>query len=279
MKSIKAEEVSEIVAQLCIEANTILRKDVFSALQKAFLTEENKLCKKIFGLTIENARIAQKDKLAICQDTGLPVVFVELGQQVKIEGDLTKAVNSGVELGYRKGSLRNSIIMDPILRTGNSKFSPVVIHVEINNSDHLKITVLPKGFGCENKSKIKMFNPTAKLEEIMDFIVETVGEAGPDACPPYIIGVGIGGTNDKAAFLAKKALLRPVNRQNRLKHIKILEKKLLHSINKLNIGVMGFGGRVTALAVNVEIHPTHIAGLPVAVNISCHALRSASKIL
>jgi fumarate hydratase subunit alpha len=204
----------------------------------------------------------------------MPVVFLEVGQEVKIVGDLKAAVHKGVELGYKKGYLRNSIVSDPLLR-GSSQYSPVVIHTDIAKGNKLKITVLPKGFGCENKTQLKMFNPTAKISEIKKFIIEAVKNAGPDACPPYVVGVGIGGTADYAAFLAKKALLRRLNAIRYTLYAK-LESDLLKEINKLNTGPMGLGGKTTALAVNMETYPTHIAGLPVAVNISCHALRSAS---
>ena len=271
MKIIRANKITRVIAELCIQANQILRKDVFLALKVAYKKETNKRAKDILEAIIKNADIAKKEGLAICQDTGLPCVFVELGQDVKINGDLKSAINKGVELGYKKGSLRNSIVKDPLQR-GPSKFSPAVIHTEIVKGNKVKITVLPKGFGCENKSQLKMFNPTAKITEIKKFVVAAVKSAGPDACPPYIVGVGIGGTADYALFLAKKALLRKIT-----SYEKKLEQELLSEINRLNIGPMGLGGKTTALAVNIETHPTHIAGLPVAVNISCHALRSASK--
>jgi fumarate hydratase subunit alpha len=220
-----------------------------------------------------NAYIARKEKIAICQDTGLPTVFLEIGQDVNIKEDLENAINKGIEQGYKKGYLRNSVITNPLLR-GKPGYSPAVIHTEITMGNKLKITVLPKGFGCENKAQLKMFNPTAKVNDIEEFIVEVVKTAGPDACPPYIVGVGIGGTADYAMFMAKKALLKPLNRK-----FTKLENSLLKKINQLDIGPMGLGGKVTCLGVNIETYPTHIAGLPVAVNISCHALRSASKTL
>ncbi|MDP3731937.1 MAG: fumarate hydratase, partial [Candidatus Omnitrophota bacterium] len=217
----------------------------------------------------------------ICQDTGLPTVFLEIGQDVKIKGDLTRAINKGVEEGYRRGYLRSSIINNPLSR-GKPGYSPAVIHTEIVGGNRLKITVLPKGFGCENKAQLKMFNPTAKISEIDKFIVDAVKSAGPDACPPYVIGVGIGGTADYACFLAKKALLRRVDSRWSIvnsQKIRKLEQELFKEINKLNIGPMGLGGEATCLGVNIETYPAHIAGLPVAVNISCHALRSATKVI
>lgn len=273
MKVISVNKIKDLVAKLCIQANTVLRPDVLGALKKACQKEKNKKTKNALAAIIDNAAIAKKEKLAICQDTGLPCVFVELGQDVKVSGDLMDAVNNGVELGYKRGYFRNSIIKDPI-RRGKSVFSPAVIHVDLVKGSKLKISVLPKGFGCENKSQLKMFNPTAGLEDIKKFIVEVVKNAGPDACPPYVVGVGIGGTAEYVGVLAKKALLRKVT-SHKSQVTRKLEEDLLKEINKLNIGAMGLGG-LTCLGVNIETAHTHIAGLPVAVNISCHALRSAS---
>lgn len=275
MKIIAAKKVYHTVKELCLKANLFLRPDVLSALRRAYLKENNRRAKRLLEAIIKNSFAAKKEKIAICQDTGMPVVFIEIGQDVKVSGDLNKAVNGGIEAGYKSGYLRSSIIPDPILR-GRPGFSPAVIHTEIVKGRRLKITVLPKGFGCENKSALKMFLPTAGIEEIRDFIVDTVKKSGPDACPPYVVGVGIGGTADYAALLAKKALLRQLN-SIRYPLYANLEQDLLKKINILNIGPMGLGGKTTALAVNIETYPTHIAGLPVAVNISCHALRSATK--
>ena len=280
MKVIAANKIRDVISQLCIQANLVLRIDVFQALRNAYLKETDKRARDILGAVIKNALIAQKEKLAICQDTGLPCVFVEIGQNVLVAGDLKEAINKGVELGYKRGFLRNSIIRDPLLR-GKSGYQPVIIHIDMAKGNRLKLTVLPKGFGCENKTQVKMFNPTAKINEIKKFILDVVENAGPDACPPFIVGIGIGGTADYACFLAKKALLRKVKSQKSkvASRISKLEKDILKEINKLNIGPMGLGGKTTALAVNIETYPTHIAGLPVAVNISCHALRSASAAL
>ncbi len=284
MRAISADRITEAISELCIRANLILRSDILKLLHTAYLKENNSRARKILRAIIENAKVAQKEKLAICQDTGLPCVFVEIGDGLKINGDLSRAINKGIELGYRKGYLRNSIIIDPLLRA-NPGYSPAVIHFDFVKGDKLKFTVLPKGFGCENKTQLKMFRPTAEIDEIKKFIIGAVKSAGPDACPPYIVGVGIGGTADYACFLAKKALLkRDSPRPSTLLRtsrglFRKLAKELLSEINKLNIGPMGLGGKTTALAVNIETFPTHIAGLPVAVNICCHALRSATRVL
>jgi fumarate hydratase subunit alpha len=276
MRTINAKIIQEKVAELCIKANTSLRCDCYEALELALSQEISPRAKRLIKQIIENADIAYFEKIAICQDTGMPIIFLEIGQDIHIKGNLKDAINKGVAEGYIKGNLRNSIIKDPLKRS-TSGFGPAVIHQELVRGSKVKITVLPKGFGCENKSRLKMFNPTASLKEIKEFIIESVKLAGPDACPPYVVGIGIGGTADYASLLAKKALLKKVNGSQSMVHG--LENELLNSINKLNIGPMGLGGKTTALAVNIQTYPTHIAGLPVAVNISCHALRSATAIL
>lgn len=278
MRIIDAKLIENTVRDLSVKANTILRKDVLAVLKKAYLSEVKKRPKELLKELLENAKIANERQLAICQDTGMPIVFVELGQDVYIKGDFNRAVNKGIVLGYKKGYLRASIVSDPVNRD-KPGYSPAVIHVDIVKGGRLKLTVFPKGFGCENKSQVKMFKPTAGLCEIKNFILETVKSSGPDACPPYVVGVGIGGTADYACLLAKKALLRNISIHNTQYTIQRLERVLLKEINRLNIGPMGLGGKSTALAVNVQIYPTHIAGLPVCVNISCHALRSATKTL
>jgi fumarate hydratase subunit alpha len=275
MKTVSAQKITAIVRDLCLKANLELRSDVLAALKAAYRREKNKRAKDILQAIIRNAQIARREKLAICQDTGLPCVFIEIGSKVKVNGDLKSAVNKGVELGYRKGSLRNSVVRDPLLR-GKSGYQPAVIHTDIVPGNKLKITVLPKGFGCENKAQLKMFKPTAEIGEIKKFIIDAVKSAGPDACPPYVVGIGIGGTADYVCFLAKKALLKKLSAKRYPLYAK-LESDLLKEINRLNIGPMGLGGKYTCLAVNIETYPTHIAGLPVAVNICCHALRSAAK--
>ncbi len=278
MRTISAEKIRNTVRDLCIRANLDLRKDVLRVLKISLRKEKNKRAKNILQAIIENAAVARKEKLAICQDTGMPCVFVEIGSNVKVAGDLKGAVNKGVEAGYRKGFFRNSVVKDPLSR-GKSGYGPAVIHIDIVPGNKLKLVVLPKGFGCENKAQLKMFKPTADLSEVKKFIIDTVKAAGPDACPPYVVGVGIGGTADYACLLAKKALLRRLSGYPviRLSGIRKLERDLSNEINKLNIGPMGLGGKSTCLAVNIMTHSTHIAGLPVAVNISCHALRSATS--
>ena len=274
MRQVHVKLIEEAVAELSIRANTVLRKDVLSQLSAARKKETNSQAKKIFEALLKNAALARQRKLAICQDTGLPVVFVELGQDIRIKGGgLKQAINKGIGSGYRQGFLRKSIVRHPLKRTP-AGYTPAVIHADVVPGDRVKICLLPKGFGCENKARVRMFKPTAGLGEIKEFIVRTVKDAGADACPPYIVGVGIGGTQDYACLLAKKALLKKVTG-----YISELERDLLKDINRLRIGPMGLGGKTTCLGVNIETFPTHIAGLPVAVNISCHALRSAAKII
>ncbi|RJO65362.1 MAG: fumarate hydratase [Candidatus Omnitrophota bacterium] len=276
MKTIYPSSITKAVSELCIRANHVLRDDVLQALKLALRRESDKKAKRIFKAILENAAVAKKERLAICQDTGLPTVFVELGQEVRIKGDLRSALAKGVEEGYRRGFLRSSIVRDPLART-KPGYLPPIMHIDIVKGKKLKLTVLPKGFGCENKTQLKMFLPTACTEEIKQFIVAAVKAAGPDACPPYVVGVGIGGTADYACLLAKKALLCRITHNAR--RTTQLERDVLREINQLRIGPMGLGGKTTALAVNILTYPTHIAGLPVAVNISCHALRSATTTL
>ncbi|HNW39877.1 MAG TPA: fumarate hydratase [Candidatus Omnitrophota bacterium] len=273
MRQLKAKAITQAIVELVKRANFFLRKDVLFALRQANLREKNRRAKTILKAILDNAAYARKENLAICQDTGMPVVFVQVGQDLKISGNLKAAINQGIAAGYKKYALRNSIVSDPLQR-GKPGFSPCVIHADIVSGNKIKLTLLPKGFGCENKSLLKMFKPTASLAEIKQFIIEAVKSAGPDACPPYIIGVGIGGTADYAAQMSKKALLIKLS----AKHSK-LEKDLLKQINQTGLGPMGLGGKTTALAVNILTYPTHIAGLPVSVNISCHALRSAEIVL
>lgn len=273
MRELKAQKITQGMMELVKRANFYLRKDVLFVLHKAYRSEKNRRAKTILMAILDNAAYAQKKNLAICQDTGMPVVFVAIGQDLKISGNLKVAINKGIAAGYRKYCLRNSIVRDPLQR-GKSGFSPCIIHTDIVSGDKIKLTLLPKGFGCENKSQLRMFKPTSSLEEIKQFIVEAVKNAGPDACPPYVIGVGIGGSADYSAIMAKQALLVKLSAQ----HSK-LEEDLLKQINKTGIGPMGLGGKTTALALKILTYPTHIAGLPVSVNISCHALRSAAIVL
>lgn len=280
MREVNVNKIKDIISQLAIEANLFLRKDILRALKNAYLREKKVKPKKILKALVENAKIAAGEKIPICQDTGMAAVFLEIGQGVKlVGGDLEKAINDGIRQGYKKGLLRKAVVADPLLRVNTKDNAPAVIHTKIVPGDKIKITVLPKGFGSENKSAIKMFKPTDSVDKIGEFIVETVKNAGPDACPPFAVGVGIGGTLDKACILAKEALLRPIDKRNSKAHIAKLERELLKKINNLNIGPMGLGGIVTCLGLNIEVFATHIAGLPVCVSISCHATRSATKII
>ena len=280
MKTISGQKIVESVRDLCLKANLELRKDVIISLKQACARETNKKAKSALKAILENASIAASERLAICQDTGLPIVWIELGQDARIKGDLRTAVNKGIKQGYANGFFRDSIVPDPLLR-GKPASTLALINFDLVKGSGIKITVLPKGFGCENKSQLKMFNPTAGWEQIERFILDSVKAAGADACPPYVVGVGIGGTADHACLLAKKALLRKVTRSTSqvTGGLFKLEKEVLKQVNQLRIGPMGLGGKATALAVNIETSPTHIAGLPVAVNISCHALRSATAVL
>ncbi|MBI4844925.1 MAG: fumarate hydratase [Candidatus Omnitrophica bacterium] len=279
MRIVEAGIIKDKVKSLAINANVKIRSDVLRALKNAYEGEKNRLSRSAFKAIIDNAEIAFKNKLAICQDTGLPVVFVEIGSSVFINGNITKIITDAVAQGYREGFFRASIQKDPLNRNQKLSYGPAIMHTDIVTGGKIKITLLPKGFGSENKSKLKMFNPTSPLADIEEFIVEAVKAAGATACPPYIIGVGIGATADYAGLLAKKALLISINSVNKDKQLAVLEQRLLKKINKLRIGAFGFGGKFTALGIKVICAPTHIAGLPVAVNISCHALRSASVVI
>jgi len=279
MRKIKSELIKKKIESMVIRANTQLRPDVLAALKKAKAKEKNKLLHNMFSAIIENAGVARNKKLAICQDTGLPVVFLEIGDKVCVDKNIEDIINQATASAYKKGYFRASIQKDPLLRAKRPSYEPVIIHTNIVNGTRLKITLLVKGFGCENKASVKMFNPTTNLADIENFIVEVVRWAGASACPPYVIGVGIGGTQDFAGLLAKKALLRSITKPNNNKKLASLEKRLINRINALKIGPMGLGGNSTVLGVNIKTYPTHIAGLPVAVNISCHALRSASVVI
>ncbi|RJP27625.1 MAG: fumarate hydratase [Candidatus Omnitrophota bacterium] len=277
MRNISLKQIIDAASKISIKANFNLRPDVLISLKRAYVKEKNKKARRFFRAIIDNAAVARKEKLAICQDTGLPCVFVEIGSNVRVNGDIKKAIINGVEKGYKEAYLRNSIVSDPLKRT-KSAYSPAVIHLDSVKGNKIKISLLAKGFGCENKTQLKMFKPTASVEEIKKFVVEAVKLAGADACPPYVVGIGIGGTADYACFLAKKALLKKIYTRYSIRDTRYasLENDLLKQINKLNIGPMGLGGRTTVLGVNILTYPTHIAGLPVAVNINCHALRSVS---
>jgi fumarate hydratase subunit alpha len=277
MRQIRAEVIKDTVKDLFIEANYVIGKDIYKKLKEQHEKEESEVGKSILKQIIENDEIAAKERIAICQDTGLAVLFIELGQDVRIVGgDFNEAVNRGVREAYTDGYLRKSAVTDPLFDRKNTKDNtPAIIHIEIVPGDKIKILVTPKGFGSENMSALKMLKPADGVKGVKDFVVETAVKAGPNPCPPIIVGVGIGGTVEKAALMAKKATLRPVGQHNPDERYARLEQEILEEINKSGIGPGGLGGRTTALAVNIEHFPTHIAGLPVAVNICCHAARHA----
>ena len=279
MRSITAQQISDTVAELCIRANKELPEDIVRAMGAAAAEEPWPLAKSTLGVLCENIDAAAARALPVCQDTGLACVFAELGQDVHIEGDFTRAVNEGVRRGYAEGYLRKSVVCDPLRRVNTGDNSPAAITVELVPGDALKLTVIPKGFGSENMSRLAMLKPADGVEGVKRFVVETVQAAGSNPCPPIVVGVGIGGTFDKAAALAKHALLRPIDQPNADPYYGALEKELLEEINALGTGPQGFGGRTTALGLNIETMPTHVAGLPVAVNISCHVTRRASAVL
>lgn len=279
MKTIEFNEIVAAVAKLCIDANMFLNEDVTKAFESAAQTEESEVAKDIILKLIQNAEIARRDEVAMCQDTGVAVCFLEVGQEVAIVGgDLNMAIAEGVRKGYLEGYLRKSMC-HPFTRKNTGDNTPAVIHTSIVPGDKLKITVAPKGGGSENMSRLKMLTPSQGKEGIVDFVVEAVKEAGPNPCPPIVVGVGIGGNFERSAFLAKKALLRPLDDQHSDPELKEMEEELLAKINKLDIGPQGFGGLTTALAVKIELEPCHIASLPVAVNINCHAARHAEIVL
>ena len=280
MKEINVLEVTSAVKKLCIEANYYLSQDIRNRLKEAYDSETWAIAKDIIDKIIINADIAKNEKVPMCQDTGMTCVFIEMGQDVHIAGgSLEIAINEGVRQGYEEGYLRKSVVKDPIHRVNTKDNTPAVIYYDIVPGDKLKIMVAPKGFGSENMSQLKMLKPSDGIEGVKEFILQVVKEAGPNPCPPIVVGVGIGGTFDKAANLAKKALMRPTEERNSNTYYGELEKELLDKINALGIGPQGFGGKSTALAVNIETYPTHIAGLPVAVNINCHATRHAEIVL
>ena len=279
MKNIDAKVIEDTVARLCIEANLRLQPDVINAIESAEKAEPWDGAKRILSLLGDNVRIASEKTLPVCQDTGMACVFVELGQDVHIDGDFEEAVNNGVRRGYGEGYLRKSVVCDPLRRVNTGDNTPALLTVKLTRGDKMRITVMPKGFGSENMSALKMLKPADGVEGVKNFVLETVEKAGANPCPPIIVGVGIGGSFDKAAYLAKHALLRPVDEPNPDEYYATLESELLDKINALGIGPQGFGGKTTALAVLIEAMPTHVAGLPVAVNISCHATRRASASL
>jgi len=280
VREINVNEIRKKIAGLSVQANTVLRDDIEKALQKAVSKEKNSRAKGILKILLENAEIARREKIAICQDTGIVLVDMEIGQDINLKGgDLKKAVDAGIKEGYSRGYFRKSVILDPILRNKGSDYIPSIIYTDIVKGNKIRLAISPKGFGSENKSRLKMFNPTDDKEKIIKFILDTVRNAGADACPPFILGIGIGGSFEKAALLAKKALLKPIDKRNSKPHLRRLEDEILEKVNKLNIGPMGLGGSTTCLGVNILDAPTHIAGLPVAVNVGCHATRSATAII
>ena len=280
MRSVKTEEITRQIREMCIEANHFLSPDMKEVFDQAVKKEESPLGRQILNQLEENLKIAGEDMIPICQDTGMAVIFIKVGQEVHFEGgSLTDAINEGVRQGYVDGYLRKSVVRDPIERENTKDNTPAIIHYEIVEGDQVDITVAPKGFGSENMSRVFMLKPADGIEGVKEAILTAVKDAGPNACPPMVVGVGIGGSFDKAAYLAKHALLRPVDEPNPDEYYAALESELLDKINALGIGPQGFGGKTTALAVLIEAMPTHVAGLPVAVNISCHATRRASASL
>lgn len=280
MRELDVRAITDVVERLCIEANTCLPGDVRCALETCRAAEDGDIAQGILEQIIENYHIAQEETVPICQDTGVACVFLEIGQDVHlIGGDLTEAVNEGVRRGYDRGYLRKSVVADPVRRGNTGDNTPAMLYTEIVPGQQVKITVAPKGFGSENMSAIRMFKPSAGLQGIKDFILETVENAGPNPCPPMVVGVGIGGTFDKAALLAKKALLRPLDEANPDPFYAALEKEMLDKVNALGIGPQGFGGRTTAIGLNIETMATHIAGMPCAININCHVTRHKTEVL
>ena len=279
MRQIAAQTITETVKRLCIEANCHLSPDIQQRIATLRQQETWPQAREILDRIIENYKIADEQNEPICQDTGMACVFLKIGQDVHILGDLTEAVNEGVRQGYKEGYLRKSVVRDPLQRVNTGDNTPAIVYTELVSGDRIEITVAPKGFGSENMSAIKMLRPSDGVQGVKEFVVQVARDAGPNPCPPIVVGVGIGGTFDKAACLAKKALLRSVDVPNPDPYYAALEQELLDAINALGIGPQGFGGRTTALAVNIETFPTHIAGLPVAVNINCHVTRHKTEVL
>lgn len=274
MRTIDVADVTQNIKEMCIEANHFLTQDMDQAMRQAVQDEKSPIGKQILGQLQDNLKIAGDDMIPICQDTGMTVVFMEIGQDVHfVNGLLEDAVNEGVRRGYTEGYLRKSVVGDPLVRENTRDNTPAVIYYEMTAGEHLTITVAPKGFGSENMSRVFMLKPADGIEGVKNAVITAVKDAGPNACPPMVVGVGIGGTFEKCALMAKRALTRPVNRRSEIPYIKELEEELLERINRTGIGPGGLGGTTTALAVNINTYPTHIAGLPVAVNICCHVNR------
>ena len=279
MREIKAETITEVVARLCVEANLRLPCGMRERIEGAAESEKSPICKSVLGDITANLDCAAELGVPICQDTGMAVIFAEIGQEVHIDGDFENAVNQGVARGYVDGKLRLSVVSDPLERVNTGDNTPAIIHTRLVTGDKIRLTVAPKGFGSENMSRLKMFTPSATREDIVNFVVETTSIAGSNPCPPIVVGVGIGGDFEQCALLAKKALCRDLSVRNPKPLYTELEREMLDGINRLGIGSQGFGGTVTALYVNIEQAPTHIAGLPVAVNMGCHVTRHAEEII
>jgi len=272
--------ITDNIKEMCIEANHFLTDDMKNVFENAVKNEESALGKQVLGQLEENLKVAGEDMIPICQDTGMAVVFINVGQDVHLTGgDITDAINEGVRRGYVEGYLRKSVVKDPIYRENTKDNTPAVIHFNIVPGDKVDITVAPKGFGSENMSRVFMLKPADGIEGVKEAILTAVKDAGPNACPPMVVGVGIGGTFEKCAYLAKKALTRDLNEESPVEYVRNLEKEMLEKINKLGIGPSGLGGTQTALAINIETYPTHIAGLPVAVNICCHVNRHSHRVI
>ena len=280
MREVSTDEITKNIKEMCIEANYILSDDVKNKIINSAAVENSEIGKKILSQLEENMEIAEREQIPICQDTGMAVVFIKVGQEVHITGgNLEDAINQGVREGYTEGYLRKSVVKDPLIRENTKDNTPAIIHYEIIPGDKVEITVAPKGFGSENMSRVCMLKPADGIEGVKNAVIETVKLAGPNACPTVVVGVGIGGTFEKCAMLAKKALTRDINSESSIEYVAELEKELLDEINNLNIGPGGLGGKITALGVNIETYPTHIAGLPVAINMCCHVNRHKKRIL
>lgn len=280
MREVNVSIITDNIKEMCIEANHFLTDDMKNVFENAVKNEESALGKQVLGQLEENLKIAEEDMIPICQDTGMAVVFINVGQDVHLTGgDITDAINEGVRRGYVEGYLRKSVVKDPIYRENTKDNTPAVIHFNIVPGDKVDITVAPKGFGSENMSRVFMLKPADGIEGVKEAILTAVKDAGPNACPPMVVGVGIGGTFEKCAYLAKKALTRDLNEESPVEYVRDLEKEMLEKINKLGIGPGGLGGTQTALAINIETYPTHIAGLPVAVNICCHVNRHSHRVI
>lgn len=280
MREVNVSIITDKIKEMCIEANHFLTDDMKNVFENAVKNEESALGKQVLGQLEENLKIAGEDMIPICQDTGMAVVFINVGQDVHLTGgDITDAINEGVRRGYVEGYLRKSVVKDPIYRENTKDNTPAVIHFNIVPGDKVDITVAPKGFGSENMSRVFMLKPADGIEGVKEAILTAVKDAGPNACPPMVVGVGLGGTFEKCAYLAKKALTRDLNEESPVEYVRDLEKEMLEKINKLGIGPGGLGGTQTALAINIETYPTHIAGLPVAVNICCHVNRHSHRVI